>query len=298
MKTAPQTIAEVKLIPIDLIDVAKQFREEFDQESINELAEDIKERGLLQPIQLMPIKDRYRLILGERRLRAVQASGVSHIPALISEVSADDFELMQLAENIQREELNHEEEVKAVKLLYKKYGSLAEVSKRVKKSISWVSKRYSSGLSMTWMARELLEEGITEDFDLLKSFEQYYSLAGHDEAKKLKEEIKKGNAGRNVVRHLVKELKAKAKAKEEAKAKKVSHAKPKKETPWITFHFKVKHLKTGELIALSSTSAKTEPKFDYWLGVCNEIGLDAEIWKEDEKLKDVPWKQSEGNENE
>jgi ParB family chromosome partitioning protein len=65
-----QVISEVKLVPLDLIDTLPQLRTEFDQESIEELAKDILERGLLQPILLNPVDDRYQLIAGERRLRA------------------------------------------------------------------------------------------------------------------------------------------------------------------------------------------------------------------------------------
>ena len=297
--TTPETIAEVKLVPIELIDAEKQFRQEFDKDSIGELAKDIQERGLLQPVLLNPNNDRFQLIAGERRLHAVKLNGSLHIPALITKVSADEFELLQLAENIQREELTHEEEAKAVQILYKKYGSLAEVSKKVNKSISWVSKRYTSGKSMTWMAKELLEEGITEDFELIKGLEQYYELAGYDAARKLQEEIKQGKAGRNEVRALVKELKTKKKEQDEkalAKAKKVSHAKPKQEKPWIEWRLFVKHAITHEAILWESVSSKNDVTFQYEIEELRNVGLDGEVWKGEEKIREFSWNEPETKE--
>lgn len=111
-------IAEVKLVPVDLIDTPEQIRTEFDQAGIEELAEDIKTRGLLQPVLLNPVGDRFRLTAGERRLRAVKLNGATGIPALLVKASSEEALLMQLAENIQRENLSLEEECKAVAMLY------------------------------------------------------------------------------------------------------------------------------------------------------------------------------------
>lgn len=146
----PAAIAEVKLIPLDMIDTLPQLRKEFDQESIEDLANDIAERGLLQPILLNPANDRYQLIAGERRLRAVKLNGSSSIPALLIKVSANETLLMQLAENIQRENLSLEEECQAIKLLHEFHGNLGKVAEAVKKSKPWCSKRFAMAHDGLW----------------------------------------------------------------------------------------------------------------------------------------------------
>ena len=95
-------------IPLDHIEVNPfQPRSDFDQESLNELADSIKTQGIIQPItvrQLSPGK--YQLIAGERRLQAAKIAGLKQIPAFIR--TANDQEMLEMAliENIQRENLN------------------------------------------------------------------------------------------------------------------------------------------------------------------------------------------------
>lgn len=113
----PAPVASVELVPLELIDVLPQIRTEFDEKSIAELAADIQARGLLQPVLLNPKLDRFTLIAGERRLRACHLAGLSSIPALITKASIEDTKDMQLAENIQREELGLEDLAKAVRHL-------------------------------------------------------------------------------------------------------------------------------------------------------------------------------------
>lgn len=228
-----KTIAEVKLIPLDLIDTQEQIRTEFEPESIRDLAEDIKERGLLQPILLNPINDRYCVIAGERRLRAVKLNGATGIPALLVKASTDEAMLMQLAENVQREELTLDEECKAIVKLYELLGSLEKVAAAVKKSKPWCSKRYASiHGEMHYVAKRMLEDGDTEDLELLNALSSLAKLVGWDKANHWANQIREGKAGRNEIREALK--KAKEAVKEEKKANtpaKVSHAKPKEPPP-------------------------------------------------------------------
>lgn len=84
-----------------------QPRTDFDHDSILELSNSIVEKGMIQPITVRRFADEYQLISGERRLRAAQQAGLSHVPAYVLEVQSDS-EMLELAlvENIQREELN------------------------------------------------------------------------------------------------------------------------------------------------------------------------------------------------
>jgi ParB/RepB/Spo0J family partition protein len=172
-------ISTIKLVPLDLIDTLPQIRKTFDQESIEDLARDITLRGLLQPVLLNATADRFTLIAGERRLRAVKHNGSKGIPALLVKTSTEDALLIQLAENIQREDLSLDEQVEAIKLLYDTLGNLAKVAEVVKKSKAWCSKRYAmTQTKLHYMANNLLSEGITEDLELLKAYSSLTQYIG------------------------------------------------------------------------------------------------------------------------
>ena len=104
-----------------------QPRKEFNDTSINELAQSIKENGVLQPISVREIETgRYQIIAGERRWRASHIAGASEVPAIVHQV--DDQKTMQLAliENLQREDLNPVEEAFGFKSLIEEFGLTQE----------------------------------------------------------------------------------------------------------------------------------------------------------------------------
>ena len=84
-----------------------QPRSAFDQQALNELAESIKELGIIQPITVKKIdNDRFQLISGERRLRAAKMAGLKKIPAYVRDINDEEVLAFALVENIQREDLN------------------------------------------------------------------------------------------------------------------------------------------------------------------------------------------------
>jgi ParB family transcriptional regulator, chromosome partitioning protein len=98
-----------------------QPREDFDQQSIEELAQSIKEKGVIQPLLVRRRGDNYELIAGERRLRAANTLGLNEIPIIVREVSDQDSLELALIENIQREGLNPIEEAHAYQHLIDKF---------------------------------------------------------------------------------------------------------------------------------------------------------------------------------
>lgn len=98
-----------------------QPREDFDQASIEELAQSIKEKGVIQPLLVRRKGDNYELIAGERRLRASISLGLSEIPIIVRNVSDQDSLELALIENIQREGLNPIEEAHAYQHLIDKF---------------------------------------------------------------------------------------------------------------------------------------------------------------------------------
>ncbi len=128
---------EVTRLPIARIEPrADQPRESFDQEKLEELAQSIRDHGLIQPITVRPLEDGYyQIIAGERRWRAARLAGLMEVP--VSVLEADDRETAELAliENLQREDLNPVEEARGYRSLMTAFGLTQEkVSERVGKS--------------------------------------------------------------------------------------------------------------------------------------------------------------------
>ena len=114
----------LRQIPVDQIAQGQyQPRRHFDEEALSELADSIRQHGLLQPVVVMQqSQNRFELIAGERRWRASQAAGLDTIPALIKSVSPDRQLAMALIENIQRENLNPMEEAYALTRLIEEFS--------------------------------------------------------------------------------------------------------------------------------------------------------------------------------
>jgi ParB family chromosome partitioning protein len=117
-------------LPVDLLQRGKyQPRIDMRPESLGELADSIKARGLVQPILVRPLprpnpgeSQRYEIIAGERRWRAAQMAGLTEIPAVIRDVPDEAAVAMALIENIQREDLNPLEEARALLRLIEEFG--------------------------------------------------------------------------------------------------------------------------------------------------------------------------------
>jgi ParB family chromosome partitioning protein len=118
-----------------------QPRRKFDDAKIAELAESIKQKGLIQPIVLRRFGDDYEVVVGERRLRAAQSLGLEKIPAIVyEEVSKQEMMELALVENIQRESLNPIEEAEAYRILIQECGiTQTEVADRVGKDRSSIA---------------------------------------------------------------------------------------------------------------------------------------------------------------
>lgn len=120
---------------------ADQPRREFDDDSLQELANSIRQIGLVQPITLRDMGDgTYVIIAGERRWRASQRAGLTHIPAYIRTVDDENMMEMALVENIQRQDLSAMEVALAYQNLIDKYGLTQEkLSERVGKNRATVT---------------------------------------------------------------------------------------------------------------------------------------------------------------
>ncbi|MDQ1584213.1 MAG: ParB family transcriptional regulator, chromosome partitioning protein [Microbacteriaceae bacterium] len=117
------------LSPYDIVPNAQQPRTEFDRELLDELVASIREVGVLQPIVVRAIvgeKDKYELIMGERRLRATKEAGLATIPAVIKDTADDAMLRDALLENLHRAQLNPLEEASAYQQLLADFGITQE----------------------------------------------------------------------------------------------------------------------------------------------------------------------------
>lgn len=137
-KSTPPLIIE---IPIDEICLnPMQPRKNIREKELEDLAQSIREVGLIQPVVLTRKDGLYHLVVGERRLRAARLIGMEKIPAILREFSWEDMLVGALVENLQREDLNPIEEARAYKLLMIDYKyTQEEVAKRVGRSRPYVA---------------------------------------------------------------------------------------------------------------------------------------------------------------
>ena len=112
-----------------------QPRRTFNEDSLIELSESIKQHGIVQPLVVAKQKDYYEIIAGERRWRAAKIAGLKEVPVIIKDYSPQEIMEVALIENIQREDLNPIEEAKAYKNLIDEYNlKQDQVAEKVSKS--------------------------------------------------------------------------------------------------------------------------------------------------------------------
>ncbi len=157
------TGAEAHRLPVSaIVPNPKQPRRMFSDAELDDLARSIDENGLLQPLLVRPApgaRDRYELVAGERRLRAVRRLGWVDVPALTRQVDDDTLLVLALVENLQREALNPIEEAEGYQALEAQYGlSHGAIAKSVGKSRSTVANMLRL-LQLPVSVRKLVESG-------------------------------------------------------------------------------------------------------------------------------------------
>ncbi len=133
-----ETVVELKIVDVE--PMKDQPRKVFDEEKLEELANSIKENGVIQPILVVKNDDGYAIVAGERRWRAAKKAGLKKIPAIIKNYDESKKKQVALIENIQREDLNIVEVAHAIKELMEiENCSQSEVAKVTGKNISTIS---------------------------------------------------------------------------------------------------------------------------------------------------------------
>lgn len=131
-----ENVSRETLVPIIEIEPNRaQPRTRFDEDALHELADSIKQYGVIEPLVVQKRENHYEIIAGERRWRAARIAGLKEVPVVIKEYSEDDIFTIALIENIQREDLNPIEEAVAYQKLIKELNlKQDEVAEKVSKS--------------------------------------------------------------------------------------------------------------------------------------------------------------------
>ena len=194
----------------------EQPRKEFDEDSLMELADSIKQFGILQPLLVQKKKDYYEIIAGERRWRAAKIAGIKEVPIIVKEYTNQEIVEISLIENIQRENLNPIEEAMAYKRLLEEFSlKQDEVAERVSKSRTAVTNSMRllklSPRVQQMIVDDMISTGHARALLAIDDEEQQYQLANRIFDEKLS------------VRETEKLVKALKNPKKEKKAQKIEH---------------------------------------------------------------------------
>ena len=152
-------MAEIRIA--DIVPNPSQPRKEFDREALDELADSIRQLGVIQPVTVKPVEGgKYIIISGERRWRAAQQAGLETLPAYIREVDDSNLHAMALVENIQRQDLNAIEIALGLQRLVDECGLTQDaLSEKVGKKRSTIS-NYMRLLKLPDEVQLALKEGV------------------------------------------------------------------------------------------------------------------------------------------
>ena len=155
---------KVLFVPVgDVFPNPNQPRTQFSQEGLNELADSIREHGILQPLSVRRLPGGYELVSGERRLRAAKLAGLREVPCIAVDVDDQASSLLALVENLQRRDLDFLEEAVALDKLIRTYHlSQEEAARRIGKSQSAVANKLRLLRLPPEALAALRENGLTE----------------------------------------------------------------------------------------------------------------------------------------
>ena len=140
-----------------------QPRKLFREESLEELAESIRQHGILQPLSVRRVGTRYELIAGERRLRAGILAGLTEIPCIVMQMTEQESAMTALVENLQRQDLDFIEEAQGIDLLLRQYAmSQEQVAKLLGKSQSGIANKLRLLRHSPQVLEAIRQAGLTE----------------------------------------------------------------------------------------------------------------------------------------
>lgn len=210
----------LEILKLTDILVKAQIREQFEDEenTLDDMKASIKRHGVFQTVLVRPIPGPipYELVAGERRYLGSERAEEVTIPALIKELTDEEANDIQLAENIQRKNLTQIEQAKKIQADLDQLGSVDAVLEKHSKGRKWLSQILSL-LTLPEQARRLISEQISADVDLINSV-KVVEKQDPEAAKALVDDLKK-TRGKEDARRKVAEVKAKVKPKAQKEPK-------------------------------------------------------------------------------
>ena len=174
---------QVQIVKLTKVEPSReQPRKQFDADALQELAESIKQFGVLQPLLVQKKEDYYEIIAGERRWRASKLAGLKEVPVIVKEFTEQEAVEISLIENIQREDLNPIEEAMAYKRLIDEFNlKQDEIAERVSKSRTAVTNSLRllklDPRVQQMMVDEMISAGHARALLAISDVEKQYSVA-------------------------------------------------------------------------------------------------------------------------
>lgn len=155
---------EIKVVDIRAVEPNPyQPRSDFNDAQIRELAESIKENGLLQPVILRPREEGYQIVAGERRIKALQLIGATQVSAIIKEIEDQDMAQLALVENLQRQDLNFfEEAVGYQRMLFTFNMTQEDLASRLGKGQSTIANKLRLLRLPVAVREQIIQESLSE----------------------------------------------------------------------------------------------------------------------------------------
>jgi ParB family chromosome partitioning protein len=213
----------VQLLPITSVAVPSHVRTQngYDKESIGQLAASINQHGLLQPIVVRPATDddkpaEWVIVAGRRRIAACKLAGMTEVPALVTQTDEAKAYELEIAENIQREQMTLADTARAVRTLMTIYDNAKKVGEVLNKSAAWVSKHLAVTSSKCPAAvLDLMDRGIVTDLETLILLKQVAemptsNIAAAQTMTRMLRIAHEGNMNRQIARDALAKLKAPA----------------------------------------------------------------------------------------
>ncbi len=158
----------------DIREASSNYRRLFDEESILELSQSIKQHGVISPLLVRPIKEKkktfYEVIAGSRRYKAAKMANIDELPVIIREMGDEEAFELQISENLQRKDVHPLDEAYAIVKFYEKGYTTEEVAKRLAKPASYITQR-SKLSNLHFKLQPLFYEGkvsYTQAFDMAR----------------------------------------------------------------------------------------------------------------------------------
>lgn len=201
--TVIEGLGELKKVRLSRIEPdPKQPRKHFDQDALQELADSIKEHGLLEPLDVQQNGDRYLLVNGERRWRACKIAGLKEVPVIINDYDDKKRAIIGLIDNIQREDLNAIEEAQAYQRLIDEYGlKQDDVARQVSKSRTAVT----NSLRLLRLAESVQQMVISGELSMGQA-RALLAVDDPDQQKELADQIVRDRLSVREVERLIKNL--------------------------------------------------------------------------------------------